>query len=489
MSTAILAIDQGTSSTKALVVGENGSVVSEAEVAVHPVAGDDGSVEVDPEELWQSVVEAGRAALAQADRRGARVTAVGLANQGETVLAWDPETGVPFSRALVWQDRRAASVCERLAADGWGPRLRELTGLELDPYFVAPKLAWLREHVTTAGTAGTTDTWLVRRLTGAYVTDAATASRSLLLDLDTGTWSDEACGAFAIDPADLPDIVDCAGPVGETDAFGPTLQLTGLAVDQQAALFAESCFATGDVKCTYGTGAFLLANTGATPRRSHNGLVSCIAWRLDGVSTYCLDGQVYTVGAAVGWLREIGLVAEPADLDRVGGSVASAGGVVFVPGLAGLGAPFWAPHAKGAFTGLTLATTRAHLVRAVAEGIAAQVAWLARAAAEDLGAPLTRLRVDGGLTRSRTLLQLQADLAQVPVEVYPSPHATALGVAAFARLGAGGATSPSDAVGPWKPTAVYEPAIDPAPADELLAAWRAAAEATLGLPHRDPSAP
>ena len=478
---SVLAIDQGTSSTKALVVGENGVVVTEAEVAVHPVAGDDGGVEIDPEELWQSVVEAGRGALAQMDRRDAPVTAVGFANQGETVLAWNPDTAQPLSRALVWQDRRAASVCERLAADGWAPRLAEITGLELDPYFVAPKLAWLREHVTTAGRAGTSDTWLLQRLTGTLVTDAATASRSLLLDLDAGTWSEEACGAFVIDPAELPAIVDCAGPVGETDAFGPTLPITGVAVDQQAALFAESCFTSGDVKCTYGTGAFLLANTGANARRSHNGLVACIAWRLDGTNTYCLDGQVYTVGAAVSWLETIGLLRESADLDRIGGSVSSAAGAVFVPGLAGLGAPFWAPHAKGSFTGLTLATTRAHLVRAVVEGIAAQVTWLARAAASDLGAPLTRLRVDGGLTRSRALLQIQADLAQVPVEVYPSPHATALGVAALARLGAGDATAPEAAVGSWSPAAVYEPSIGADEADERLATWREAAEATLGL--------
>ena len=467
MSTAILAIDQGTSSTKALVVADGGRIVSEAEVAVHPDFGSDGSVEVDPEALWQSVVEAGRTALERAE--------------GETVLVWDAETAEPISRAIVWQDGRAESVCARLAADGWGPRLTEITGLELDPYFVAPKLTWLREHVTTAGVAGTTDTWLIRRLTGAHVTDAATASRSLLLDLDRGEWSTDACGAFGIDSGDLPAIVDCAGSLGETDAFGPSLPLTGVAVDQQAALFAESCFAPGDVKCTYGTGAFLLANTGPIATRSRNRLVSCVAWRLDGANTYCLDGQVYTVGAAVGWLEEIGLIAEPAEIDPVGGSVANTGGAVFVPGLAGLGAPFWAPHAKGAFTGLTLATTRAHLVRAVVEGVAAQVAWLVRAAAADLGAPITRLRVDGGLTRSRLLLQLQADLAQVPVEVYPSPHATALGVAAFARLGAGGAGSPADAVGPWSPTALFEPSIDADEAAARLAIWNEAAEATVAL--------
>jgi glycerol kinase len=335
----------------------------------------------------------------------------------------------------------------------------------------------------------TTDTWLLHRLCGAYVTDAATASRSLLLDLDAVEWSPEACRAFGIDPDELPALVTCAEPVGETALFGDsTLPVVGLAVDQQAALFAEACLQPGDAKCTYGTGAFLLATTGTQARRSRNGLVACVAWQLPDpasaggrATTYCLDGQVYTVGAAVRWLTDVGLIAEPADLDRIGGAAADRGGVTFVPGLAGLAAPFWRPQARGSFTGLSLATGRAELVRAVLDGIAAQCAWLARAAADDLGAPLARLRVDGGLTRSRVLMQIQADLLQVPVEVYASPHATALGVAAFARLGLGAATSAAEAVGTWEPAAVFEPTIGADEAADRLTRWRAAAEATMDL--------
>ncbi len=490
--TAILAIDQGTSATKALVVGAGGEILSTAEVPVHPVAVGDGGVEQDPEELWRSVVDAGSAALTTAPP-GTPVGAVALANQGETVLAWDRTTGEPLSTALVWQDRRSASVCERLARDGWGTRLAALTGLELDPYFAAPKLVWLREHVTRAGVATTSDTWLLRRLCGAFVTDAATASRWLLLDLDTATWSDVACGAFAIDPTTLPAVVTCAEPVGTTTAFGAELPVCGLAVDQQAALFAEHCLAPGEAKCTYGTGAFLLTTVGTEPRRSGNGLVGCVAWQLPDpvvagaagagapATTYCLDGQVYTAGAAVHWLTELGLISGATDLDAVGGTAAGTGGTVFVPGLAGLGAPFWRPHARGAFTGLSLGTTRAELVRSVVEGVAAQVAWLARAAGDDLGAPLTRLRVDGGLTGSRLLMQTQADLLQAPVEVYASPDATALGVAAFARLATGAATTPAEAIGEWAPAATYEPAVSADEAEARLATWRAAAEATMDL--------
>jgi glycerol kinase len=478
----VLAVDQGTSATKALVLCPQRGVLAEAEVPVHPRPVPGGGVEQDPEELWASVVQAGGLALARA---GEPVAAVGLANQGETVLAWDRTSLRPLSSALSWQDRRAASVCERPALADRADALAALTGLPLDPYFAAPKITWLREQVTREGVATTSDAWLLARLTGggAFATDAATASRTLLLDLDRVEWAPAACEAFGVDPAELPAIVDCAGPVGETSAFaaGTPLPVTGLAVDQQAALFAEACLAAGEAKCTYGTGAFLLTTVGSTPRRSASGLVGCVAWRLGGATTWCLDGQVYTVGSAVGWLREIGLIAEAADLDRIGGQAEGSGGAAFVPGLAGLGAPFWAPNARGAFTGLSLATSRAQLVRAVVEGIAAQVAWLARAAGDDLGKPLERLRVDGGLTRSALLMQVQADLLQAPVEVYPSPNATALGVAALARLGAGLAASAAEATAGWTPAATYEPRIGPAEAEERLRRWRAAAEATLAL--------
>lgn len=472
----ILAIDQGTSSTKALVVGEDALVLATAEVAVHPAARPDGGVEQDPEELWRSVVEAGCQALAAAREP---VEAVGLANQGETVLAWDRETGKPLSVALSWQDRRATDVCDRLVdrAD-W---LRTVTGLTLDPYFAAPKMTRIRERLTRDGVVTTSDAWLVNRLTGSFVTDAATASRTLLLDLDTTSWCPAACEAFGLGSELLPDVVPCAGVVGETRAFGPVLPVAGLAVDQQAALFAEACHAPGEAKCTFGTGAFLLANVGETAHRSERGLAACIAWLLGGRTSYCLDGQVYTAGAAVSWLQEIGLIRDARDLDGLGGSVSGTAGAAFVPGLAGMAAPFWRPNARGAFVGLSLATSREQLVRAVVEGIASAVALLARAVGDDLGRPLERLRVDGGLTRATTLMQIQADLLQAPIEVYPSPNATALGVAAFARLGVGDVQGGMGLAREWKPVATYEPRISADEAHGRLARWRAAADATIEL--------
>jgi glycerol kinase len=461
----ILAIDQGTSATKAVLAGPGSEVLGSAEIPVAVRAIGD-AVETDPEELYRSVLEAGRAALKAAR---APADAVALANQGETVLAWDRRTGRPLTPAIVWQDRRSAGVCDRLAPEAaW---LAEVTGLPLDPYFAAPKMTWLRENRTAEGVVTTTDTWLLARLGADYVTDAATASRTLLLDLDAADWSERACKAFGTDPSALPRVVDCAGPAGETGAFGTVLPVTGLAVDQQAALVAERCLEAGQAKCTYGTGAFLLATVGATAVRSTAGLAASVAWRLRGVPTYCLDGQVYTAGAAIGWLMQIGLLSEAAEIDALAGSVPDTAGVTFVPALAGLAAPHWRPSARGAFTGLSLAATRAHLVRAVIDGLAASVALLARSVAHDLGAGLSTLRVDGGLTRSASLLQAQADLLQMPVEVYRTADATALGVAALARVGVGESDTLSAAVGPMRAETVVEPRISADAAAERLAAF------------------
>ena len=469
---SVLAIDQGTSATKALVVSDEGEVLGESTSAVHPRAAGGGAVEQDPEELLESVLTAGRVAVAAAS---VEVEAVGIANQGETVLRWDPDTGAPYGPALSWQDRRAVTVTREL--EDRSERLTEISGLPLDPYFAAPKMTWLRREQGDEGVISTVDAWLLRRLAGAYVTDAATASRTMLLDLESTSWSDEACSAFELDPASLPEIVDCDAAIGETDAFGKTLPVTGLAVDQQAALFAESCFAAGEAKCTYGTGAFILATVGEEVTRSQARLAACVAWRLGGTTTYCLDGQVYSAGSAVSWLQELELISEPADLDRVGGG----DDVVFVPSLAGLGAPFWAPEARGGWLGLSLATRREDLVRAVIWGIAAQIASLAKAMQDDTGRPLERLRVDGGLTRSSALMQAQADLLQAPVELYPSADATALGVGAFARLGSGAAATPREAVGDWAPAGVFEPKLPAEQAEEQLARWHAAALALAEL--------
>jgi glycerol kinase len=478
MTGPVLAVDQGTSGTKALVICPDRGVIGSATAPVRPRHLPGGRVEADPRELLDSVVGAGRRALAAA---GEPVVAVGLSNQGETVLAWDPATGEPLTDAIVWQDRRSADVCAELAPHA--DRLREVTGLPLDPYFAAPKMAWIRRHLTREGVVTTSDTWLVHRLTGEFVTDAATAGRTQLLDLDRAAWSPEALEVYGLSGERLPRIVDAAGPVGTTGAFGPGVPLTGLLVDQQAALLAQGATAPGDAKCTYGTGAFLLAQTGDRPRRGGSGLVACVAWRLAGRTAYCLDGQVYTAASAVRWLTDLGVIGGAADLDPVGSSVPDAGGVTFVPALAGLAAPWWRGDARGSVTGLGLDTTAGHLVRALCEGIAAQVVELAGAAGADLGAPLTTLRVDGGLTRSALLMQTQADLLQLPVEVASSPDATALGAGALARLGLDPLLPLGEAVPRWRPSAVYEPRVSAAEAAERMGAFRAAVAA---LPERTP---
>ncbi|MGH3373775.1 MAG: FGGY family carbohydrate kinase, partial [Actinoallomurus sp.] len=430
----VLAIDQGTSATKALVVRPDGTLAGQAERPFRTVSPSPGQVEVDPLDLLDSVLSAGRAALDEAG--GPRPGVVALANQGETVLAWDRATGRPLSRCLVWQDRRAVEVCDRLRDHaGW---LTELTGLPLDPYFSAPKMAWLREHETSDGVVTTSDSWLLHRLTGAFVTDAATASRSLLFDLAERRWSDEAWEIFGLAGDERPRVVRSDEVVATTSAFGGEVPVAGVIVDQSAALWAQRCRDLGDVKCTYGSGAFLVANCGSRPARSAAGLSASVAWTVAEGPRWCLDGQIYTVGTALTWLSSVGLLDGAADLDRLGDTVQDTAGAVFVPALAGLAAPYWQPGATGAFVGLTLAVTRAHLARAVCEGIAAQVTDLAMAAATDLGRPVTGLRVDGGLTRSRVLMQLQADLLQCPVEVFASPHATAFGAADLAARALGG---------------------------------------------------
>ncbi|MFJ8584504.1 FGGY family carbohydrate kinase [Streptomyces sp. NPDC093595] len=477
MTGPVLAVDQGTSGTKALVVCPERGVIGSGTAPVRPRYLPGGRVETDPRELLGSVVTAGRAALADA---GEPVTAVGLANQGETVLAWDPRTGAPLTDAIVWQDRRAEEICAEVAP--YAEELRATTGLPLDPYFAAPKMAWIRRRLTREGVVTTSDAWLVHRLTGggAFVTDAATAGRTQLLDLDTVDWSPRALEIHGLSGERLPRVVDAAGPVGTTSLLGGgDVPLTGLLVDQQAALLAQGATEPGAAKCTYGTGAFLLAHTGDRPRRGGSGLVGCVAWRLGGRTDYCLDGQVYTAASAVRWLTDLGVIGGAADLDPVGSAVPDTGGVTFVPALAGLAAPWWRGDVRGSVTGLGLDTTAGHLVRALCEGIAAQVVELARAAGGELGAPLSSLRVDGGLTRSALLMQTQADLLQLPVEVSALPDVTALGAGVLARLGLDPELSLRQAVPPWRPAAVYEPRITATEAAERMGAFRAAVAALV----------
>src|SRR5580700_4827038 len=437
--TNILAIDQGTSGTKAIVAGDAGQVLAIAEQPLHPLYFEGGGVEQDPGALLDSVLTTGRRAAAEA---GVPLDAVALANQGETVLAWDRATGRALSPAVVWQDRRAEALCARLA--GAAARVAALTGLVLDPYFSAPKMRWLRENVTTGGVVTTSDTWLVHQLCGAFVTDASTASRSLLVGLDDVAWNGELLEVFGLAAEPLPAIVPNDAIVGTTRVFGGELPVTGLIVDQQAALLGEACILAGDAKCTFGTGAFLLA---------------------------------YTAATAVRWITQLGLISGAGQLDAT--AAPASDGVLCVPALAGLAAPWWDPAATASFSGMTLSSGRGHLVRALLEGIAAQVAGLAGLVAADLGGPLTRLRVDGGLTRSQVLMQAQADLAQIPVEVYPSAHATPFGAAACARLALDPAAGLADIVGGWKPEHTYQPAWPAGRAAGHLARWQQAAEATL----------
>jgi glycerol kinase len=477
----VLAIDQGTSSTKALVVGPGGVVLGEGSAPVTPRPGADGTVEQDPGELLQSVIEAGRRALAAA---GEDVETVGVGNQGETVLAWDPATGAALGPAISWQDRRAATIVHELA--GEAARLGALTGLPLDPYFAAPKQAWLTRRLGRPAAVTTIDAWVTHRLTGAFVTDAATASRTMLMDLGTRSWSPEACTIFGLDAAAQPAILDNACTGLGTTAFGPSLPVTGLCVDQQAALFAQGCLRPGEAKCTYGTGAFILANAGPAPVPSSSGLAACLAWQVAGQPAYCLDGQVYTAGAAIGWLQRVGLLHDLSELDAGAACVPPpVTSPLFVPALAGLAAPHWAPEARAAWLGLSLATERAELIGAVLWGIAAEVALLAGQVAGDLGRPLELLRADGGLTRSRRLMQAQADLLQAPVEVSGQADATALGIAAFARLGLRGEPADAQAVagalGDVRPSATYEPQISADHAATILDRHGRAARAVVEL--------
>ena len=463
----ILAIDQGTSGTKAVVVDDDGTVLSLAERAIRPDYRAGGAVEQDPLELLDSVLEAGREAS-----QGHRLDAVSLANQGETVLAWEPDTGRPLTPAVVWQDGRAQEVCDRLAASRMV--VAERTGLVLDPYFSAPKMTWLREHLTRDGVVTTSDTWLLHQLTGAFVTDVTTASRSLIMDIDARTWDPDLLDIFGLAGETLPTIVDCDATVGETSAFGGDVPVAGVVVDQQAALLAERCLTPGMAKCTYGTGAFLLANTGPRAIRSSAGLTSSVAWVTGDSAAYCLDGQAFTASSAIRWLVDIGLLSSADDVDAV--AAPDAQGVVAVPAFAGLGAPWWRSQARARLSGLSLTATRGSIVRAVIEGVAAQVAVLCEAMAADIGSPITALQVDGGLTRSRTLMQVQADLLQVPVEVYPSAHATAMGAAALGRLARDPSVTLDSAVWPWEPEARYEPRWSSDRAADMLGRWRTAVE-------------
>ncbi len=488
---SVLAIDAGTTGVTAVVVTAEGTIAAKGyqEFAQHFPR--PGWVEHSPEDIWQATLEATRAALRQHDRSD--LEAVGLTNQRETVLLWDRETlGAP-RRAIVWQDRRTAEICTRFRDEGHEERVAELTGLRLDPYFSGTKLAWLAEHepntwaLVESGryAIGTVDSYLVARMTRGtwHVTDVSNASRTLLLDLETGEWSQELCSLFGIPRDALPEVVPSWGEIATTDPASfcdLEVPIAGILGDQNSALFGQTCFEVGESKCTYGTGSFILTNTGPEMTRSEAGLLTTAAWKSpSGELTYALEGAIFVTGAAVQWLRDgLQIVGSAAESEAIAATVDSSEGVVFVPALTGLGAPDWDPHARGTVLGITRGTTRAHLVRATLEAIAFEV----RDVVDTLPAPasLTSLKVDGGASANDLLCQIQADLLGVPVERPEIVETTALGAAFVAGLGVGVWKSVEDLRETWTLERRFEPAVDPAEADAAHRRWREAVERAKG---------
>jgi glycerol kinase len=493
---SVLAIDAGTTGVTALVVSVEGTVAARGyqEFAQHFPR--PGWVEHSPEEIWQATLEAVREALATYD--GPAPRAVGITNQRETVLLWDRETLGSPRRAIVWQDRRTASICSRLRDEGHEDRVRELTGLRLDPYFSGTKLRWIAENEPHTWAlvedgryaVGTVDSYLVARMTRGtwHVTDVSNACRTLLLDLETGDWSDELCDLFGVPRAALPELVPNWGELATTDPrsfLGLELPISGIAGDQQSALFGQTCFGVGDTKCTYGTGSFILTNTGTEVVRSQAGLLSTAAWRSpDGVLTYALEGAIFVTGAAVQWLRDgLQVVGSAAETQAVAATVSSSDGVVFVPALTGLGAPDWDPRARGLIVGITRGTTRAHLVRATLEAIAFEVRDVVATLPPE--SPLTCLTVDGGAAANDLLCQLQADQLGVPVERPAIVETTGLGAAFLAGLGAGVWGSTDELKQTWHLDRRFEPSGDRAAADTAHARWRRAVERAKGWAEDD----
>ena len=484
MKDAILAIDQGTTGSTALLLDADVRVIAQHNVEFPNHYPRPGLVEHDVAEIWTSVAAAVAGAISKAD--GIRIVGIGITNQRETSLFWRRDSGEPIGRALVWQDRRTADHCAELKAAGHEPLFTARTGLVLDPYFSGTKAAWMLNNIPGARAAaeagelmfGTIDTWLAWKLCGAHATDPSNASRTLMFNIHTCAWDDELLAILNVPRATLPRICDNAEVLGETRgvSFLPDgIPVAGMAGDQQAALFGQACFGIGEAKCTYGTGAFVLMNTGSTPVPSHHKMLTTVAWRLNGQTTYALEGSAFIAGAAVQWLRDgLGLIRTAAEVEALAASVPDSGGVVFVPALAGLGAPHWRPDARGLLTGITGGTTKAHIARAVLEGIALQISDILTAMVADAGAPLTRLKVDGGATRNNLLMAYQADILGVECVRPTVLETTALGAAFLAGLGVGFWESTEAISTAWAEDRVFAPQMEAADVAAHLAAWKSA---------------
>jgi len=477
----VASIDQGTTGTTVLLFDERENVVGRGYREIPQSFPAPGQVEHDPEAIWASVLGALREARGQTD---GEIAAIGITNQRETTVLWERSSGHPVAPAIVWQDRRTAGACEELRRQGHEPRIREATGLLLDPYFSGTKIAWLLEHhgglrarASSGEIAfGTIDSYLLWRLSGGQVhaTDVTNASRTLLFDLHRLDWSDELCDIFKVPRALLPAVRPSQGRFCVTrgvPGLPDGVPVTGVAGDQQAALFGQGCVTPGDAKCTYGTGASLLMNIGDRPVISRNRLLGTVAWTIGDQTAYALEGSVFVAGALVQWLRDgLGIIGAARDIEALAASVPDTGGVIIVPALSGLGAPHWRPEARGLITGLHRGTTRAHIARAALEAIALQVVELVRAMVEDAGRPIRSLRVDGGAAANDLLMQLQADLLGVEIVRPAMVESTALGAGRLAAQAIGLQTPAGD---PGH-TTVFKPRMALAEREKVLARWREA---------------
>jgi len=491
MSKYILALDQGTTSSRAILFDHDGQVCSSASQEFQQYYPQPAWVEHEAEEIWRSQLNVAQEALAAVIARPEDVAAIGITNQRETVVLWDRKTGEPLGRAIVWQCRRTAARCDQIRKDGFDQMLREKTGLETDAYFSGTKIAWLLENIPGAReraecgelACGTVDTWLIWKLTGGctHATDVSNASRTLLFNIHTLAWDAAILRYFRIPASLLAEVYSSSAIVGETEVFGGRIPLAGVAGDQQASLFGHQCFRPGDVKNTYGTGCFLLMNTGHVVRSSQSGLISTVGWRRNDITTYALEGSVFIAGAALQWLRdELGVIQDAAQSEAMALVVPDTGGVYFVPAFVGLGAPHWDAYARGSISGITRGTNRNHLVRAALESMAYQTRAVVDCMAQDSGIRPEVLRVDGGATRNSFLCQFQADILGLPVERPATAESTALGAAYLAGLATGFWKDEEELARQFRVERRFEPSIAASRRDDLYAGWQRAVERAKG---------
>ncbi|HEX4294015.1 MAG TPA: glycerol kinase GlpK [Rhizomicrobium sp.] len=491
--TFLLAIDQGTTSTRAMLFDRDAVPRASHAIELRQIYPANGWVEHDAEEIWRATLACGRAVLAGIDAK--EVAAIGITNQRETSVVWERATGKAIHNAIVWQDRRTAERCRELKAKGFEPRVAETTGLLLDPYFSATKLAWILDHVPGARARaeqgelcfGTIDSWLIFKLTGGRVhaTDVTNASRTMLLNLKTLCWDSEMLSLFGVPPAMLGEVRDSAGDFGETDAFGPAIPILGDAGDQQAASFGQACFKPGDVKSTYGTGCFALVNTGAAVPASQNRLLATSAYRVGNDTAYAIEGSIFIAGAVVQWLRDaLGLIRSASEIEALANTAKPAEGLYFVPAFTGLGAPYWDPDARGAILGLTRDMGAAEIARAALDSVCFQTRDLLDAMARDMravgqNAPAA-LKVDGGMVKNDWFCQRLADLTGLPVERPTVTETTALGAAYLAGLAVGLFKDTSDIAARWALDRRFEPAMNASARDALYQGWNGAVARVRG---------